>query len=164
MRTIALCCGMGLASLAFGLAGGLLTLPVGLILDDRLTWGLVLAVAALFAALGSTWAGSLLARSEDAPQLAAVVTVSEIVAGILWLVRLSPRGSMLARALETNLVYLSGCVVMLAFAAVVAAARFRAGRSDLRRLVSATLRLVGATIVGVPAVVYVASLFGLVGA
>jgi hypothetical protein len=153
-----------MTALALGLVGGLLILPVGLILDERVSWCLVLAVAGLFAALGATWAGSVLGRADDGVRLARVLTAVELAALGLWLVRLSPIGWMLARALETNLAYLAACVVALALVAVLAAAHFRGGRRDLGRLLRPTLSLVGAVLIGVPAVVYVASLFGLVGA
>ena len=153
-----------MAVLALGLVGGLLTLPVGLILDDRVNWGLVLTVAGLLAVLGGTWAGSVLGRTDEAIRLSPVLIAVELAAVGLWLVRLSPIGGMLARALETNLEYLVACVVVLAVVAVLAVAHSRGGRRDLGRLARWTLSLVGTAMIGVPAVVYVASLFGLVGA
>jgi hypothetical protein len=155
---------MSLVALALGLVGGLLILPLGLILDERLSWLLVLAVAALFAALGVTWAGFVLGRTDDGIPLTPVLTAVELAALALWLVRLSPIGSMLARVLQTNLAYVATCVVILALAAVLAAAHFRGGRRDLSSPLRPTLSLLAAVLIGVPAVVYVASLFGLVGA
>jgi hypothetical protein len=152
------------ASLALGLVGGLLILPLGLIVDERLSWLLVLAVAAAFAALGGTWVGSLVGREDRSVDLAPVLGASELAAIAVWLVRLSPIGLLLARAVETNLAYLVTCVVVLALVAVLAAAQSRGGRRDRRHLRRATLGLLGVVIAAVPAVVYVASLFGLVGA
>ena len=163
-RTIVWTSGTTVAALVLGLVGGLLTLPVGLILDERVSWCLTLAVAGLFAALGATWAGSVLGCTDEGVRLAPVLTAVELAALGLWLVRLGALGWLLARALETNLAYLAGCVLVLALTATLAGAQFRGGRRDLGRLVRPTLSLVGATLIGVPAVVYVASLAGLVGA
>jgi hypothetical protein len=155
---------MAVAAVVMGMIGGLLVLPVGLILDDRLSWLLVLAVAALFGALGATWAGTLLARDAGGVRLAPVLTFSEGVALGLWLVRLSPVGSPLVRALETNLAFVSCCALVLGLAAAVAAVRHLADQRDLGRLVRVTFSLIGGVVIAVPAVVYIASLFGLVGA
>ena len=163
-RGIVWTCGTALAALALGLIGGLLILPVGLILDERVSWLLVLAVAALFAAFVGTWTGSLVGSTDASVDLAPVLGASELAAIALWLFRLSPIGSMLARAVETNLAYLVTCVIVLAPVAVLAAAQSRGARRDLGHLGRATLSLLGIVIAGVPALVYVASLFGLVGA
>jgi hypothetical protein len=133
-RAVVWTAGASVVALVLGLVGGMLMLPVGLILDERVSWCLALVVAGLFAALG------------------------------LWLVRLSRLGVLLAGALGTNLAYLAACVLVLALTAVLAAAQFRGGRRDLGRLARRTLSLIGAALIGVPAVVYVSSLFGLVGA
>jgi hypothetical protein len=106
----------------------------------------------------------VLGRTDEAIRLSPVLIAVELAAVSLWLVRLSPIGRMLARALETNLEYLVACVVLLAVVAVLAAAHSRGGRRDLARLARWTLCLVGTAMIGVPLVVYVASLFGLVGA
>jgi hypothetical protein len=151
-------------ALVLGLVGGLLTLPVGLILDERVSWCLVLTVTGLLAALGGTWAGSVLGRTDQAIRLSPVLIAVELAAVGLWLVRLSPLGVLLAGALGTNLAYLAACVLVLSLTAVLAAAQFRGGRRDLGRLARRTLSLIGAALIGVPAVVYVSSLFGLVGA
>ncbi len=124
----------------------------------------MLAVAALFAALSGTWTGSLVGSEDGSVDLAPVLGASELAAIALWLVRLSRIGSMLARAVETNLAYLVTCVVVLAPVSALTAAQSRGGRRNFGHLGRATLCLLGIVIAGVPAIVYVASLFGLVGA
>ena len=79
-RAIVWTCGTGVAALLLGLVGGLLTLPVGLILDERVSWCLVLAVAGLFAALGATWAGSVLGGTDAGVRLGPVLAAVELAA------------------------------------------------------------------------------------
>jgi hypothetical protein len=157
---------LGIAGAAFvgGLAGGLLVLPVGLNLDDRLTWLLVFLVSGLGAALGATWAGSVLGQVQSAVRLSRVLAASEAAALLLWLERLSPAGAALAQMVETNLAYVGSSAVALAVVAVVAAGLSRTAQRNLRRLTWTTLGTFAVVVVVVPATIVVASLFGLVGA
>jgi hypothetical protein len=153
-----------IASVTAGIIGGLLVMPVGLILHDVLSWLLVLAVAGVFASLGASWAGTLLGPGADGVQLMPVLVGTEVVALGLWIVRLSSAGAALARALETNLAYVLACAVVLAASTVTMASQTRGAERDLGRLLRRTLSLVGGLLMAVPTVVYLASLFGLVGA
>jgi hypothetical protein len=152
------------ASLAGGIIGGLLAMPVGLILHDVVSWLLVLAVAGVFAALAAAWAGTLLNWAGEGVELKPVLIGTEVVALGLWIVRVSPLGAALARALETNLAFVTVCAVVLGASAGSLAIQSRRGQRRLGRLTGTTLRLIGAVVLAVPTVVYFASLFGLVGA
>ena len=79
-----------IASVAMGMIGGLLVLPVGLILHEVLSWLLVLAVAGAFATLGATWAGTLLNPGGEGVLFMPVLVGTGVVALGLWGVRMSP--------------------------------------------------------------------------
>ncbi len=107
MRSILGAVSTAVASLAAGMIGGLLVMPVGLILHDVLSWLRVLAIVGVFAALGATWAGTLVDVGGEGVPLKPVLVGTELVSIGLCIIRLSSVGAALARALETNLAYAS---------------------------------------------------------
>jgi hypothetical protein len=74
-----------LAAFLSSLAGLVVLLPLGLILDQVIVYPLAFGVAALLAALAAGWAGTLLAPGATRTRLLPVVVAAEAAAAVLVL-------------------------------------------------------------------------------
>ncbi len=143
--------------------GLILLLPLGLIVSEWLIFPLALVIAALLAALGAGWAGTYLARDQTQTSLLPVIGITE-VAGIgvalvfLLLVKL---GMASFGPLIVPIVIFS---LILTLTATITTWRFRGPKQNTRGEVKLTVTLLVLAVVSVPAVVFLASLFGLAGA
>jgi hypothetical protein len=146
------------------LAGGLglmVILPFGLIAPGLLVAPLALAVGALLAALAGGWAATWSAGDGTRTRLGAAVAVTEATALAVGLVGLVTLG----RVLDGPLAGAAAVgAVVLALAATGAATSARRADGPRRGDVVLTLALLSAAAAGVPAVLGLAGLAGLLGA
>jgi hypothetical protein len=157
-----------LAALLGALAGVVPLFALGLVAPEVVVYALAAGVGAVFAALAGGWAATLLARDGSRTRLPAAVGFTEAAAAAAVALLLAYRGlavRLLPRVLDVRPIVLAvGCALLLAAGATVAAWRFRStGRypgGDARL----TLALLALAVASVPAVLFVASLFGLIGA
>jgi hypothetical protein len=160
--------GTFLAALLGSLAGVVPLFPLGLVAPEVVVYTLAAGVGAVFAALAAGWAATLLARDGSRTRLLAAVGFTEAVAVAAVVLLLAYRvlaARLLPFVLDVRPIVLAvACALLLAAGATVAAWRYRsAGRypgGDGRL----TLALLALAVASVPAVLYVASLFGLIGA
>ncbi len=152
-----------IAALVGAMAGLMLILPLGLAVHEFVIFPLALGVAALLAALGAAWTGTLLAQGQSRTRLMPVVGVAEATAVLLAILVLA--NSVLRLGIFDRLIYLALAIeFILALAATVGMQAFRRPGEGKRDDLRWTLLLLGMAILLVPIVVYVASLFGLTGA
>jgi hypothetical protein len=156
-----------LGTLLAAWAGSIISLfPVlllGLVVVEWVIFPLGLVIAGLLAALSAGWAGTLLARDQTQTQLWPVIWITEVAAIgtaliFLLLVRLGAAsfGPLIIPILIFSLI--------LALCAGVATWRFRSAKQETKSEVKLTVGLLVLAVVSVPAVIFIASLFGLTGA
>jgi hypothetical protein len=143
--------------------GLVLVLPLGLIVIEWLILPLALVIAGLLAALSAGWAGIFLARDQSQTRLWPVIGLTEAMAvGValcfLSLVRwgVADFGPLIVPAIIFSLV--------LTLTATLATWRFRRSKQSLSSEIKLTVTLLALAVVSVPAVIFLASLFGLAGA
>ena len=153
-----------LAAMGLAVFGGLLLVPLLIVVDDPVAWLLILLNAALLGALGATWTGTLLSDRRHAVRLTAVLIAAEIAAVLSFLVRFSPLGAYTTVVLPTNLAYVVANGAILGLVAFVIAIDFRDQPRDIKRLRGTTLRLLLGAAVSVPLVLVVGAQVGRVGA
>ncbi len=154
------------AALVCGTFVGMLVLPFGLVVVEVVIFPLTWAIAALFAALGASWAAILLGPDHTSSRILPVVGVSEATAGvvvILFLI-LPPAVGVSVLALGSPAVVLGAVMVLIGLSASWAAWHFRRPGRHYGTDALMTLRLVGLAMVVFVGTIYIASLFGMVGA
>jgi hypothetical protein len=155
--------GILIAALIGSMLGLILLLPLGLVVHELVIFPLALSIAALLAAIGGNWAGNWLTRDQTRTRLLPVVGVAEATAAALVLLFMAVavlRVRILGPLLGVAVVW----ALTLALAATIATWRFRTAPSLVARDGRLTLLLLGATIMLVPSVVFLAWTFGLTGA
>jgi hypothetical protein len=160
--------GAFLAALLGGLAALVPLFSLGLVASELVVYPLAAGVGAVCAALAAGWTATLLARDGSRTRLLAAVGFTEatavaVVALLLAYQMLAVR--LLPRVLDARpIVLVAACALLLAAGATVAAWRYRAAARDVAGDVRLTLALLVLAAGSVPAVLFVASLFGLTGA
>lgn len=152
-----------IAAWVSSLIGLFLVLPLGLIVVEWLIFPLALVIAALLAALGAGWAGTYLARDQTQTLLLPVIsTTVEMAAGLALFFLLSVWAGLTSFGpLVMPVLFLS---LVLALSATFATWRFRGPQQNRRTAVRLTATLLVLAVVGVPGVVFLASLLGLADA
>ncbi len=156
-----------IVALICGTIIGSLVLTLGLVLHGFIVWFLAFGAGAVFAAIGASWVGTLLASDHTRTRLLCIVGVTEAIAAVVavigfLLLRIPAVGSSIfGQILDLSL--LLGMVIV-ALAASWATGHLRGPRLHLGRDVLTTLGLVGLSMLGVVGTLYVANLFGLAGA
>ena len=154
------------AALVCGTVVGMLVLLFGLVVVEVVIFPLTWVVAALFAALGASWAGILLSPDHTSSRILPVVGVSEAIAGVvvvLFLI-LPPTLGVSVLALGGPPVVLGAVMVLIGLSASWAAWHFRGPEGRFGKDALMTLGLVGLAVLVIVGTLYVASLFGMVEA
>jgi hypothetical protein len=156
------------AALLGGTIGGMLVLPLGLIVYEFILWPLTLGFGALLAAICASWVGTFLAPDATRSRLLPVVAVSEVTAAVVALclvavgVLVRPRFPAVGAMLGPPAFLLGLCMVVIALSASWAAWRFRGPGRRSGRDALITLVLLGSGVLILVATLYVAGLLGLV--
>jgi hypothetical protein len=160
--------GIFVAALAGSLLGVLAIFPLGLVASEFVVYPLAAAIGGLFAALAAGWAGTLLAADRSRTRLLQAVGAAEVTAAVvaaLLLAYLVLAGRLLPRVLAVAPILLAvACAMVLAAGATAAAWRYRTADRRLAGDVRLTIAVLVLAVAGVPAVLFVASLFDLTGA
>ncbi len=156
------------AALVCGTTAGLLVLPFGLVLAEFVILPLTFCGGALFA-LGASWEGTLLTSDRTSSRIAPIVLVSEatavVVGATVFVAFLVPAvWSLVLGALRSNAAVLGAGMVIVALGSTWAAWRFRRPGRNLRRDVTATFGLAGLALLFLVGTLFLASIFGMVGA
>lgn len=155
-----------LVALICGTIVGYFVLPLYLVLHELVLWPLAFGVGALFAAIGAGWVGTFLASDQTRSRLLAVVGVSEATAAIVtvigFLLLLFPAFAF--SVLGILFVQYGLGMVVIALVASWATWRFRSSRTHMGWDAMLTLVLAGLAPLIIMGTLYVAELFGLVGA
>lgn len=153
------------AALICGTFVGMLVLPFGLVVVEPIIFPLTFGIAALFAALGASWAGTLLGSNHTSSRILPVVGVSEAMAGIVVILFLiTAVGESMLWYLGSPAIVLGGVMVLIGLSASWAAWHFRKPVRRIGRDALMTLGLVVSAMVVFVGTIYLASLFGMVGA
>ncbi len=153
------------AALVCGTVVGMLVLPFGLVVVEFIILPLTFGIAALFAALGASWAGILLSPDNTSSRILPVVGVSEATAGVVVVLLLIPGvGVSLFRYVGSPAVLLGAVMVLIGLSTSWAAWHFRKPVRHTAKDALMTLGLVGLAVLIFVGTIYVASLFGMVGA
>jgi hypothetical protein len=156
-----------IAALAGSIVGMILILPLSLVVHEAVILPLALAVAALLAALSASWTGTLLTPNHTRTRLVRVVAATEAAAtlvALLLIALLSIDAAMVMTILPTPAVIGGVASLVLALSATVATGHFRRSQYIAGRDAILTVAFLVLAVVSVPAVLFVASLFGLTGA
>ena len=153
------------AALVCGTVAGVLVLPFGLVVVAYVMLPLMFGIAALFAALGASWAGILISPEGTGSRILPVVGVSEATAGVVVVPFSIPAvGESMSRYLGSPALALGAGMVLIGLGASWAAWRFRRPGRRIGKDALMTLGLVGVAGLIFVGTIYVASLFGMVGA
>jgi hypothetical protein len=159
--------GTYIAALAGGIIGTFLVLPFGLVVHELVILPLALLLGALLAAIGASWAASQLASDQTRMRLLPVVASAEIGAALaalilaaLYFVDAAQPASLLPPPGTIGI----AASLVLALDVTLAAGRFRGTQRETVGQGRLTALLLVVALVGVPAVIVVAALFGLAGA
>jgi hypothetical protein len=153
------------AATVCGTVAGMLVVPFGLVVVEFIILPLMFGIAALFAALGASWVGILISPDDSSSRILPVVCVSEATAGVMVVLFLIPAvEESMFRYLGSPAMVLVAITVLIGLGASWAAWRFRRPGRRTRKDALMTLGLMGLAGLIFVGTIYVASVFGMVGA
>jgi hypothetical protein len=151
-----------LVALISGFISMVFVLPLGLVVPPFIIFPLALGVIALLSAIGAGWAGNLFASDQSYSRLLPVIGLTEIIAvGLAVVLGII---LMLGGPVGPLIITFGLSTTIIALAATVATWRYRSAKRDLARDGLMTGGLIVLSVLIVAGVIFLASLFGLVGA
>lgn len=148
-----------LSGIFCGAVAAFIVLPIGYVMYESTRWPLTFVIAAVFAALGASWAGTLFAPTLSNVWAKSVLVVAQIAAFIF----LSPVRGYLFHLLRTNFVVFIPNLIIIGLIAGFFALRFNVATRHLALLTRITIIVTSLTILAVATMESVLSLFGLIG-
>ena len=168
MRRVAATFVAFIVALLAAFAAIVLVFPFGLILHEAVIYPLALCIAAVFAALGAGWMGTILRAGEGRTRLLPVAGVSVGVAALLAvavLLFLAWAENQRPAVVTLSPFHIAAVVpALIALVAVLATVRLRTTAHTLRGDVLSTLGLLAASVLSIPTAILLAAQLGLAGA
>lgn len=149
-------------ALMSGFVSTIFILPLGLAVPGLIIFPLTLGVVALLSAIGAGWTGNLFAPDQTYSRLLPIVGMTEIVA--VGLAVILGAILMLGGWLGSLMITFGLSAIIIALSATVATCRFRSTERALARDGLMTGSIIVMTTLVFGSAIFLASLFGLVGA